>query len=48
MAQLICGACPPFPLESGDFTCDKYNCKSCWEAWLTTGKPPQEEMEAVG
>ena len=36
------------PLESGDFTCDKYNCKSCWEAWLTTGKPPQEEMEAVG
>ena len=39
--------CPPFPLESGDFTCDKYNCKSCWEAWLTTGKPPQEETEAV-
>ena len=47
MAQLICGACLPFSLESGDFTCDKYNCKSCWEAWLTTGKPPQEETEAV-
>ena len=47
MAQLICGACPPFPLGPGNFPCDRHNCQSCWEAWLMTGKPPQEGTEVV-
>ena len=34
IAQLICGACPPFPLELGDFSCCEQDCQSCWKAWL--------------
>ncbi|MFR8004511.1 MAG: hypothetical protein ACLU6E_01995 [Dysosmobacter welbionis] len=43
MAQLICGACPPFPLELGGFSCCEQDCQSCWKAWLETGRPPQVE-----
>ena len=32
IAQLICGACPPFPLELGDFSCCEQDCQSCWKA----------------
>ena len=46
IAQLICGACPPFPLELGDFSCCEQDCQSCWKAWLATGRPPQAEAMA--
>ena len=46
-ALLICGACPPFPAELGDFPCHEQDCQTCWQSWLTTGEPPQVNEEAA-
>ena len=46
LAQLLCGACPPFPPDLENFPCHGHTCQVCWQSWLTTGMPPQAETEA--
>lgn len=38
IVDIIAEHCPPVTLEH----CDRLSCRSCWEAWLTTGEPPKE------
>jgi len=40
LADLISGACPPFPNGFSEVHCDEQSCRACWLAWLTTGKSP--------
>lgn len=40
---LISGACPPFPLDHGDFDCRERDCQECWKSWLLAGMSPQKE-----
>ena len=40
LADLISGACPPFPNSFSEVHCDEQSCRACWLAWLTTGKSP--------
>lgn len=40
LADLISGACPPFPNSFSEVRCDEQSCRACWLAWLTTGKSP--------
>ena len=40
LADLISGACPPFPNGFSEVHCDEQSCHACWLAWLTTGKSP--------
>lgn len=40
LADLISGACPPFPQGFSEVRCDEQSCRACWLAWLTTGKSP--------
>ena len=43
LAQLLSGACPPFPQEQADFDCQEFDCRMCWQSWLMSGKPPKKE-----
>ena len=40
LADLISGACPPFPNGFSEVHCDEQSCRACWLSWLTTGKSP--------
>ena len=39
LAQMLCGACPPFPAEFWDGSCHECACEECWQSWLTAGRP---------
>lgn len=39
IVDIIVEHCPPVVPEH----CDRLSCRACWEAWLTTGKPPKEK-----
>ena len=41
LAELLCGACPPFTAECEAVHCDKTDCRDCWQAWLSSGKPSE-------
>lgn len=43
LAELLSGACPPFTSECDPVHCHTTNCRDCWLAWLTTGKPANNE-----
>lgn len=43
LAQLLSGSCPPFPQEQADFDCQEFDCRTCWQSWLATGRPPEKE-----
>lgn len=43
ISQLISGACPPFSLDHGDYSCQEHECQECWKSWLLTGMPPKKE-----
>ena len=43
LAQLLSGSCTPFPQEQADFDCQEFDCQTCWQSWLTTGRPPEKE-----
>ena len=43
LAQLVSGSCPPFPQEQAAFDCQEFDCQTCWQSWLTTGRPPEKE-----
>lgn len=39
IADIVSVPCPPVvPTE-----CDRFSCRECWLAWLTTGEPPKAE-----
>ncbi len=39
IADIVSNPCPPVSPE----VCDKFSCRECWLAWLTTGEPPKEK-----
>ena len=43
LAQLLSGACPPFQQAKADFDCREFDCQTCWQSWLESGKPPVKE-----
>ena len=42
-AQLLSGACPSFQQAKADFDCREFDCQTCWQSWLESGKPPVKE-----
>ena len=43
LAQLLSGACPPFQQAKADFDCREFDCQTCWQSWLESGKPLVKE-----
>ena len=39
----LSGACPPFQQAKADFDCREFDCQTCWQSWLESGKPPVKE-----
>ena len=35
--------CPPFQQAKADFDCREFDCQTCWQSWLESGKPPVKE-----
>ena len=30
-------------IEKADFDCREFDCQTCWQSWLESGKPPVKE-----
>ena len=45
LPQAACpgGACPSFQQAKADFDCREFDCQTCWQSWLESGKPPVKE-----
>lgn len=39
IADIVSRPCPPVVPHD----CDRFSCRECWLAWLTTGEPPTEK-----
>lgn len=39
IADIISAQCPPIVPAN----CDRFSCRACWLAWLTTGEAPKEK-----